>query len=65
MYFGKKIFVDLNDEVKVRGRKKLSNIKSEKLKKIFNHAYKKIENNNSPLPQLFKKKTTIIRPATK
>jgi len=65
MYFGKKIFVDLNDEVKVKGKGKLNNIKSDKLKKIFSQAYKKIENNISPLPQLFKKKTTIIRPATK
>ena len=60
-----KIFVDLNDEIKVKGKKKLKTVKSEKLKKIFNSLYKKIESTNSPVPQIFKKKETIIRPASK
>lgn len=64
-FYDKKIFVDLNDECKVKGKKKLKNIRSEKLRRIFNNLYKKIEANNSPVPQIFKKKTTIIRPASK
>lgn len=40
--YPKKIFVDLNDEAKVKGKKKPKSIKSEKLKKIFNSLYKKI-----------------------
>ncbi len=62
--YPKKIFIDLNDESKIKGKKKPKNIKSEKLKKIFNTLYKKIEP-NSPMPQIFKKKETIIRPASR
>lgn len=65
MNYPKKIFIDLNDEAKIKGRKKPKLIKSEKLKKIFNNVFKRVESSNSPVPQIFKKKETIIRPATK
>jgi len=55
----------LNDgEVKIKGNKKLKVLKSDKLKKIFHNFYKKLEG-SSPLPQIFKKKITIIKPASK
>lgn len=63
--FEKKIFVDLNEpEIKIRSVKKFKAPKSEKLRKIFHNFYKKLEG-SSPLPQVFKKKQTIIRPAAR